>query len=106
MVLIMDTQFLVLKFLSSDIMKLSRYLKKIGDRYYNFVDFFHITTVNESRIVVDWGISFIFLLVIIIHPDTIFMEYLLIIVLINGIETYLHFKKHGIWKKIRKKYTK
>ena len=50
-------------------MKLSRYLKKIGEDYYNFVDFFHITTAPDGKLIISWIICIPFLVLTIIKHD-------------------------------------
>ena len=106
MVSIMDTQFLVLKFQSSDIMKLSRYLKKIGEDYYNFVDFFHITTAPDGKLIISWIICIPFLVLTIIKHDEKMLGFFSCFLILIIIDTHTHFKKYGVWEKIRKKYSK
>ena len=106
MVLIMGTQFSVLKFWSSDIMKLSNYLKKIGDSYYNFVDFFHITTAPDGKLIISWIICIPFLVLTIIKHDKKMLGFFSCFLILIIIDTHTHFKKYGVWEKIRKKYSK
>lgn len=87
-------------------MKLSNYLKKISDSYYNFVDFFHITTAPDGQLLISWIICIPVLVLTIIKQDEKMLRFFSCFLILIIIDTYSHFKKYGVWDKIRKKYLK
>jgi hypothetical protein len=94
------------KWICSDNMKFSDYLKKITKMYLDFSNFFHITTAPDGRLLISWIICIPFLLLTIIKHDEKMLLFFSCFLILIVIDSYSHFKKYGIWEKIRKKYSK
>ncbi|AWX31797.1 MAG: hypothetical protein BZ137_00915 [Methanosphaera sp. rholeuAM130] len=84
-------------------MSIMDFLEKIDKRLYNFSEFYHLDSVPKGKNFI-YSIFFIgFFIFAVFTKDQRMILFASIGLLLAIIFIYSHFKKYGIWEKIRKK---